>query len=319
MEEWIGLQEPFDRYSVSNQGRVKNTETGYIFNRNSSMSAGYERVRLTNPKGKDKYVVVHKLVAEMFIKNPQGKEEINHINQVRNDNRVENLEWVTRKENCNRKRQTCNKSRAVEQYTLGGEFIRKWDRISDIPFGSRGNISSACSGRLKHAYGFCWKYYEEKIDKEIWRPIVVNGFEIEVSDNGRVKLLSGKVTRGFLNGNGYYLVNVKAKGKLVHRLVAECFLDKTDKKDVVDHIDRDKTNNHVNNLRWSTHAENRLNVENVKRNVKKQKIYQIFADGSEKMYESMAEASRCTGISSGNIWMASNGQRRIAGGYKWRK
>ena len=57
---------------------------------------GYGRVQID---GKDYYI--HRLVAESFIPNPDNKPEVNHINTIKTDNRVENLEWCTQKENMN--------------------------------------------------------------------------------------------------------------------------------------------------------------------------------------------------------------------------
>ena len=68
-------------------------------------------VHLKTPKGKDKIERVHRLVAIAFIDNPERKTEVNHINSIRNDNRVENLEWVTREENIAHSVKSHNKSK----------------------------------------------------------------------------------------------------------------------------------------------------------------------------------------------------------------
>jgi hypothetical protein len=60
---------------------------------------GYLMVKLTNADGLRKTCTVHRLVALTFIPNPENKSDVNHINGDKADNRVENLEWATRKEN----------------------------------------------------------------------------------------------------------------------------------------------------------------------------------------------------------------------------
>lgn len=100
----------FDGYFISNHGEVycnlgkgnrrvgKTTDLYRIKPRLTKH--GYERVyaRQTST-GKRKDLYVHRLVAEYFIPNPEGKRYVNHKNCKRNDNRVENLEWCTAKEN----------------------------------------------------------------------------------------------------------------------------------------------------------------------------------------------------------------------------
>lgn len=96
-------------YQVSNFGRIKSlkreiTQTnGFKYTikekelKQSKNNNGYMAITLNNFD--KKRFSVHRLVGESFIDNPENKEQINHINGVKTDNRVENLEWVTKSEN----------------------------------------------------------------------------------------------------------------------------------------------------------------------------------------------------------------------------
>lgn len=94
-------------YSVSNYGEVRNNKTGRLMKQRKT-EKGYLRVGLTT-NGKLKCMRVHRLVAQAFIPNPEDKPEVNHIDFNKENNCVNNLEWVTGKENAkhslgNRKR-----------------------------------------------------------------------------------------------------------------------------------------------------------------------------------------------------------------------
>lgn len=85
--------------------------------------SGYARVYMRNSetyKRIDKYV--HRLVAEAFIPNPLNKKYVNHINCIRNDNRVENLEWCTCKENTDYTSKLCH----IIRNSLG-QFVSNYD------------------------------------------------------------------------------------------------------------------------------------------------------------------------------------------------
>lgn len=103
-EVWKPIKDYEGLYEISNLGRVKSlnyggTGKGKVL-KNIERSNGYLGVRLTK-NGKTKAFKVHRLVAEAFIPNPEDKPCVDHINTIKNDNRVENLRWATHKENMN--------------------------------------------------------------------------------------------------------------------------------------------------------------------------------------------------------------------------
>lgn len=165
-------------YQISNYGRVKSVERIRYAKtpgksdwqapvneciRKESISRGYKRVILLK-NGRKNTFQVHRLVAIAFVPNPDGKPQVNHINGIKTDNRVENLEWCTNSENQIHAILHGLVSHAnngpVYQFSLDGKFIKKWEMVSiaSKTLGiSAGNIHSCLHGARKKAGGFVWR------------------------------------------------------------------------------------------------------------------------------------------------------------------
>lgn len=158
-EQWRSIKE-FDNYLVSNKGRIMNGKTGRIL-RPADNGYGYEQVILCKD-GKKMHKHVHRLVAQAFIDNPNDLETVNHIDENKHNNCVENLEWMSNGDN-NR----YSKSKPVEQYDLeSGELLATYPStraVERLMGFNQSAISKACNGQYKQMYGYIWKYQDNNV------------------------------------------------------------------------------------------------------------------------------------------------------------
>ena len=133
---------------------------------------GYLRVGVYIGNKKHKAVYIHRLLAQSFIPNPENKIEVNHIDGNTKNNAISNLEWVTNRENVihafknnlikiPKGENNATAKRVLQIDISTGEVIKKWGCLSYIKEQlnyNLSNISNACNGKIKTAYGFKWEY-----------------------------------------------------------------------------------------------------------------------------------------------------------------
>ena len=123
---------------------------------------GYLKVGLCK-EGKKEYRFVHRLVAEAYIPNPENKTDVNHKNEIKTDNYVNNLEWTTHKENMNygnRNAKIAAKlSKPVYCVELNKVFPSTAEAGRQLRIGNS-HISKCCRGILKTCGGYHWNYLQ---------------------------------------------------------------------------------------------------------------------------------------------------------------
>ena len=312
MEEWRFIHQ---RYQISSAGRVRGLRGSLI--KQMVDPRGYTTVSMT-VGAKVKQLRVHRLVAQAFLPNPDNKRTVNHRNWDPADNRLENLEWATHREQAAHSRHApTRRSQPVLQLTLDDEVLRSYPSTlaaskvvapNAVGGGPLQAIRKCVRGIRPTALGFKWKLVAHDTSLE-WRSIPeCEGYF--VSCTGIIRL-GVKVLNQKMSAQGYWKVTVRRNGKqghaMVHRLVAEAFLVKPEDATIVDHLDGNKTHNAVTNLDWCTPAENsrRAIANGLRKSVRP--VIASNADGGETRYPSSGAAGDALGIPGISIWKLCKG------------
>ena len=259
MEEVIRVRkiknEELNDYFVSRDGKI--FDSNYVqvkeYNKN-----GYQTININK-----KIYTLHRLVAQTFIKNPNNCNTVNHIDENKINNNVNNLEWVTQKENCHKHSKIISHARKVIQKDLQNNIIGIHDSvtIAGISIGlSRHAINKVCSGINNTAGGFKWEYenqdhnHLDDIDVSSARSVDDYPNYFVFADGKIYNKQRKSFMKPCINAHGSnYITLSSADGKhnkYVHNLVATYFIDNPKNCKNVKHVDKDKNNNHFNNLEW---------------------------------------------------------------------
>jgi hypothetical protein len=259
------------KYEASTKGYIKNKETDKILSIHTRM--GYSGSSL-NYEGFNEIVFIHRIVALTFIENSDENKFIfvNHKDGNKQNIFVDNLEWVTPKQNAEHAVSTGLTKKhpvKVRQLTPEGVYITTFDSILEASEKTGANdrhISAVCKGKRKTTGGFGWEYVDnkhlpQKIDDDIKHVKVTEYQNYEGFANGEI---FSKKSKKYLvqktKENGYKVAKMCKDGTMkdeyVHRIIASCFLKRNNVDDVVNHKDGNKQNNNVSNLEWVTQKEN---------------------------------------------------------------
>lgn len=192
------------------------------------------------------------------------------------------------------------------------------------------------------------------MEKEFWKEI--EGFDnYQISNLGRVKNIKfDRLVKPLLDNRGYIMVNLYKNGKMkrlsLHRLIAIAFIPNPENKPCIDHINTDRSDNRIENLRWCTQKENHNNPlslmnhskaakgrtvsEEQKKNQSEKmkgrykgnkwgskKIIQLTLDGIfVREWDAIKDAADSFGVSSSAIWNCLNGKCQVKSikGFKWK-
>ena len=263
-----------EKYKVSNKGRVCNIKTRNILAQ--TIKNGYCYCVLMGPEKKLQSFRTHRVVAKLFVKNPDKEinDIVNHLDGNRFNNHYQNLEWTTIKGNNQHAADnnlTGKTTRRVAQYDMKDNLIKNYKTLTQAynETGiSSGAIVDVCKGKWNHAGGYQWRYIDENpnekevdLKKENFKQVKtfpnywINNKGQVYSKPFKKFMKLGKHKNGALQiqftrkkeGGGQIKKTV-----LVHNLVGIYFLKKSkdDKVNCMHHKDGDKTNNNVKNLEW---------------------------------------------------------------------
>ena len=277
---------------------------------------GYMQVNIPL-NGYIKEVLMHVIICYTFHGPPPDETyTVDHIDRNKANNSPSNLRWASKSEqSLNRDEYTPQKSLIAQ--IKDNKIIEFYTEDSIMEIFDVDHVNIPSEGIVYQEY--LWiseKFTDLYMINELWAPISIDGFIAYVSNMGRVQTKHGKSFGSTLK-SGYKTVYLNNRDLLVHKLVVTAFRGSYDPKLVVNHIDRDKENNKLDNLEVITASENSIHAVMTGHKSLKP-VQQISLDGNViATFSSIQQASDTTNIIHTSIGKAANGKQKTAGGFIW--
>lgn len=285
----------YPNYEMNKQGQIRHKQMKQIITINYKID--YPVLCLTNKEGKRTRPKVHRLLAEMYIDNPEKKPQVDHIDRNPKNFNLDNLRWATEKEQCK------NKNEPKENLNIGifmfedDKYVKHWRHIDlaiqDTKF-TRDEIKNSCdSGLMVRKYRFFPGNYNNDFPGEIWKILVIKK-DFRVSDFGRIER-KGKKSIGNAGNDSYITTTIRNNGQdsylFIHKLVLIAFVGKSDLQG--NHKNGNKDDNRLDNLEYVTRSENMLHVHDQLSDKTRKAIIRLDKDGNiVARFKSGREADR---------------------------
>jgi hypothetical protein len=270
----ININDNVEKYPIPNIEGYEITKDGRVWSKKkndfiaTSVTNGYRTANI-----RKKTYTLSRLVAETFIPNPENKPLVNHINGDKLDDRVENLRWVTKKENSAAHNKEISHPKRVIQKDMDGNEIARFDSLKEAADSlgmSPSSISKAVLKVNSSAGGYIWDYEETEnteLDITQGKPIYGNPKYIIFKDGTVYNPIRKKPVKPVTNAAGYCYVTISngstKNNHYIHRIVADHFIenDNTEKKTQVNHKNKQRNDNRIENLEWITPSDNLIHAK----------------------------------------------------------